>query len=275
MLRSEGYAPHVIRTRKGERRLRKLIALAVAGAVAAAVAAVPASATHSWNGYHWARTANPFTLKLGDNVSTYWDGNLSQTSSDWSKSSVLDTTIVAAGPGKCSTGVSGTVQVCNKNYQNTGWLGLATIWIQSGGHITAGTVKVNDYYLGPSATYTYNNAAEREHVMCQEVGHTFGLDHQSTSGSSLNTCMDYYHNTSGTDLKSTTPNQHDYDELAIIYKHLDSTTTIGAKATTAPVPIGGFDEGGTPRGASAERGNWYVADLGAGRMVLVHVYWAR
>ena len=25
-----------------------------------------ASANHSWNGYHWARTANPFTLKTGD-----------------------------------------------------------------------------------------------------------------------------------------------------------------------------------------------------------------
>jgi hypothetical protein len=23
---------------------------------------------HAWNDYHWARTANPFTLELGDNV---------------------------------------------------------------------------------------------------------------------------------------------------------------------------------------------------------------
>ena len=28
-----------------------------------------AVANHSWGNYHWARTANPFTLKLGDNVS--------------------------------------------------------------------------------------------------------------------------------------------------------------------------------------------------------------
>ncbi len=28
-----------------------------------------ASATHSWGGYHWARTVNPLTLKLGNNVS--------------------------------------------------------------------------------------------------------------------------------------------------------------------------------------------------------------
>lgn len=36
-----------------------------------ALIAFPSSAyvSHSWNGYHWARTANPFRLKLGDNVS--------------------------------------------------------------------------------------------------------------------------------------------------------------------------------------------------------------
>ena len=32
-----------------------------------------ASASHSCGNYHWARTANPFTLKLGDNVSSAWD----------------------------------------------------------------------------------------------------------------------------------------------------------------------------------------------------------
>src|SRR6266540_1791449 len=52
-------------------------------------------ANHSWGGYHWARTSNPFTVKLGDNVSSTWDSALSTASSDWSKSTVLDTTVVA------------------------------------------------------------------------------------------------------------------------------------------------------------------------------------
>ena len=59
--------------------------------------AVPASATQSWNNYHWARTANPFTVKLGDNVSSAWDGFLAAASTDWTASSVLDTTVV---PGR-------------------------------------------------------------------------------------------------------------------------------------------------------------------------------
>ena len=29
---------------------------------------IPATANHSWEDYHWARTSNPFTLDVGDNV---------------------------------------------------------------------------------------------------------------------------------------------------------------------------------------------------------------
>ncbi len=56
-----------------------------------ALVAFPSSAyaNHSWNGYHWARTSNPFTLKLGDNVSGLWDGMLVTASSDWTQSNVL------------------------------------------------------------------------------------------------------------------------------------------------------------------------------------------
>ena len=57
------------------------------------------SASHSWGNYHWARTSNPFALKLGDNISTIWDGHLATASTDWSTSSVLDTQVVAGKGG--------------------------------------------------------------------------------------------------------------------------------------------------------------------------------
>ena len=43
-------------------------------AAASVLLLVPATAqaNHSWGGYHWARTSNPFTLKLGDNVDNNW-----------------------------------------------------------------------------------------------------------------------------------------------------------------------------------------------------------
>jgi hypothetical protein len=252
-----------------------LTALAIAATLVFAVFPSGANANHSWNGYHWARTSNPFTIKLGDNVSGLWDGMLVTASSDWSQSTVLDTTIVAGGtrPKTCRP-TSGRVEVCSASYGNTGWLGVAQVWL-SGSHITQGTVKNNDYYFG-SSTYQYNNTAEMQHVICQEIGHTFGLDHQSTDGTSLNTCMDYYHNTSASDTKSTHPNQHDYDELVTIYTHLDSTTTIGsAPAAPASGDLESPSEWGKLVSGSATSGSaTYVRDLGQGNAVVTFVIWA-
>jgi hypothetical protein len=236
-------------------------------ALLAGLSAAPAAANHSWNGYHWARTSNPFAVKLGDNVSGKWDSMLRTASSDWSKSTVLNTSVVAGGtkPRSCRP-TSGRVEVCSASYGNTGWLGVAQIWL-SGKHIVQGTVKNNDYYFG-SSTYAYNNTAEMQHVICQEIGHTFGLDHQSESGVSLNTCMDYYHNTSASDTKSTHPNQHDYDELVTIYSHLDSTTTVGASTGFLPNAVPSF----VP--ATRLNDSTFVDHLGNGRALITYVIWA-
>src|SRR5206468_2032314 len=122
--------------------------LLVAAVALLALAMLPSSAdaNHSWNGYHWARTSNPFTIKLGDNVSGQWDNMLRTASNDWSKSTVLDTTVVAGGarPKNCRP-TTGRVEVCNASYGNTGWLGVAQIWLTGGSHIVQGTVKNNDY----------------------------------------------------------------------------------------------------------------------------------
>ena len=244
--------------------MRSRFLVAAAAIVALAVVAAPAAlANHSWNGYHWARTSNPFTLKLGDNVSGSWDSMLRTASSDWSRSNVLDTSVVSGGtrPKPCKATL-GRVEVCSASYGNTGWLGVATIWLQSGTkHIVQGTVKNNDYYFGNS-NYQYNNSAEMQHVICQEVGHTFGLDHQDESGISLNTCMDYYHNTSASDTKSTHPNSHDYDELSTIYQHLDSTTTVGLSTGSRFAPLGSLGE------------SRYVARLANGGVRITYVRWA-
>jgi hypothetical protein len=240
-------------------RLRLLLALVLPmlAALLALVAFSPgAKANHSWNGYHWARTANPFTLQLGDNLSTTWHQYLATTSSEWSESTVLHTKIV---PGQAKSKncrpTSGRVEVCNSAYGNNGWLGIAQIWA-SGKHITQGTTKMNDTYFN---TAKYNTVAWRQMVMCQEVGHTFGLDHQDEvfDNPNLGTCMDYTNDPDGgaggasaTDPSNVQPNQHDYDELALIYAHLDSTTTVAPASVASNVPAV------TSRGDLNSRADW-------------------
>ena len=259
-------------------KLHRITLAAAVALLSLGAFALVANATHSWNGYHWARTANPFTLKLGDNVSSTWDSYLAATSNDWSVSStVLKTTIVAGqAKGNCRP-TAGRVEVCNKTYGANGWLGVAQVWV-SGSHIAQGTVKVNDTYF---TTPTYNTPGWKNLVMCQEVGHTLGLDHQDTNfdNANLGTCMDYTSNPLGPP-SNEHPNQHDYNQLGIIYSHLDSTTTVGATAPSKgnhtevnldEPPAWGKEIRKDSRGHSS----LFERDLGGGNKVFTFVIWVQ
>lgn len=232
-----------------------------------------AFADHAWGSYHWARTANPFTLKLGDNLSSVWDPFLATAAADWSISSVLDASVVASGKNaKTCRPTVGRGEVCNAKYGYTGWLGIAQIWI-SGGHIAQGIVKVNDTYFN---TKTYNTAAWRQLVMCQEVGHLFGLDHQdeNTTNANLGTCMDYTNDPSA----NQHPNQHDYGMLETIYAHLDPSTTLSQ--ASAGDGKRQEDVSDDPRAWGREahrsvdgRASVFVREVD-GQTIITHVFWA-
>lgn len=231
-----------------------------------------ARADHSWGGYHWARTSNPFTLKLGDNVSTAWDSYLATTSSDWSASSVLDTTVVAGASNKNCRATAGRVEICNSKYGNNGWLGIASVWV-SGSHITQATVKMNDtYFTKPQ----YNTPAWKNLVMCQEVGHAFGLDHQDEnfSNPNLGTCMDYTNSPE----TNQHPNSHDYEMLESIYAHVDSTNTMTqdtAKSNVnASYGVEVSDWGRVAREDADGKPAMFEKNLGGGQKVFTFVVWA-
>ena len=243
-----------------------------------------ASATHSWGGYHWARTANPFVLKLGDNVSYVWDAHLATTSTDWNASSVLDT-MIAAGQSKANCRpTNGRVEVCNKTYGNNGWLGVASIWV-NGSHITQGTVKLNDTYFN---TASYNTPSWRQFVVCQEIGHTFGLDHQDVNfyNTNLGTCMDYTSDPSGTlysQPSNVHPNQHDYDQLVTIYTYLDTFTSAFSNVWSARGSSKANDDidtsdakewGKEVRKSSDGKSSLHERDLGKGNKLFTFVIWA-
>lgn len=193
-------------------------------------AATPLFAGHAWGTNHWSRSCGtcPATITIHDSL-----GSLFSSSTDfhdhlskavfgdpsnifmterrgWNDSAALTLTIVPAAwdivtRNNCPA-VTGAVRVCNFPYGSNGWAGLAQI-NATNGHINWATAKMNDTYL------TNQVAPWRRHVMCQEVGHDFGLGHTSENGTSQNTCMDYYRNSFFADWMSTAPNQHDFDQI--------------------------------------------------------------
>ena len=236
-------------------------------------------ATHSWGSYHWARTTPQFTLKLGSNLTNGWGAHLQQASSDWNSpqnvgvefTPLLTSIVIGTSNKRCSM-VAGTTQVCNGKYGNNGWLGLATISISGGVHITQGSAKMNDTYF---LTSTYNNPNEKLHVMCQEIAHTFGLNHQSEDGSSQNSCMDYFSNTgvNATSTLSTKPNAHDFEQLNVIYSHLDSTTTVSILSSSESSSNEGNDWGRLVHQSSNGRSSQYEQSNHDGTINITYVYW--
>ena len=261
---------------------------------------VPASANHSWNNYHWARTANPFTLRINTAVTGSWGGYVNTAVGQWASSSVLNFTsdspkAVSVSRKQCNP-IAGQVLVCNDTYGQRGWLGIASVWL-SNGHIAQATTKLNDTYFNMSR---YNTAAWRAMVTCQEIGHDFGLAHQNEifTNTNVGSCMDYTNDPSGKagtngTLANTAPNAHDYDQLESIYAHLDSTNS---SVTSASTNFGLREVGrpaSSPRGLPSEgagdtaaewgepvhrdgngRPDQFVRRYSDGTTMITHVLWA-
>jgi hypothetical protein len=253
-------------------KLSRRIALAAAVAIPAAMIAGPVLANHAWSNYHWIRTTAQITVPVGDNVDARWDSALATAVSDWNQSTVIQSPLVpgSANPKNCRA-VAGTIQVCNSKYGNTGWLGIASISL-SGGHISQGTTKLNDTYFD---TAQYNSPAWRALVTCQEVGHDYGLGHQDEAfnNPNLNTCMDY----TNSPASNQHPNAHDYEQLLLIYNHLEAAFAVGGSGAAGAAA----DVGDTPAewGRAIEfdahgRPNVFERIDGPGRKTLTHVFWA-
>ena len=250
---------------------------------AAVLFATSSSADHSWGSYHWARTSNPFNLKTGDNVDAKWDAYLDGAIADWTNAAELNMVKVPGGakPRNCRP-TAGQIEVCNETYGNTGWLGIAQIWA-SGSHITQAVTKLNDSYFN---TATYNTPAWRRLVACQEVAHDFGLDHQDETfaNTNLGSCMDYTNDPDGGGVYGPSnehPNAHDFEQISIIYAHLDSTSTLSAALPeSAPAAMSDIDFEGPNqwgrlvRSSRSNRVQVYELDFGHGQKIITHVFWA-
>lgn len=264
-------------------------ALGACVALAMAVAAPGASADHSWGNYHWARTTASFDLTVINSTTAEWDSFVSAAATDWSRSTVVSLVEDLTGDTSSKTrrqcrGGDGTVRICNLEYGNTGWLGIAGISIDSNGHITTGYTKLNDTYYYPGSYY--DNYDWKQSVTCQELGHNLGLGHQDENfnNTSLQTCMDYQNP------PWPKTNGHDMDQLEAIYDHQDSYDSYASGGGSGADPDPGVcnsppGKGCNKAGFAGEIG--WGASLGRrgnaetfiridpdGTMHLTHVTWA-
>ena len=185
----------------------------------ALVLTAPSIAEHSWADYHWARTTSSFDLVVINSTTSEWDGFVAQAIADWSYSEMLNMVEDPSGSTnkrvrrQCK-GQQGNIRICNLDYGQTGWLGIAGISVDANGHITTGYTKLNDTYF----SQPFYDESWMQSVTCQELGHNIGLGHQDEdfNNVSLFSCMDYQNP------PYPFPNAHDYEQLELMYGHLDS-----------------------------------------------------
>lgn len=225
------------------------------------VLAVPAFGRHSWRKYHWRTSGFPMNIKVGDNTSSAWGSYLTEAISDWNQSSKLNLSKVAGSTNSSCAPTLGRIEVCNGAYGQNGWLGIAQVWLNGGGmnHIGQATAMMNDTYYASSF---YNTPGWRDLVMCQEVGHDFGLAHQdeNNNNTNLGSCMDYtaYPDGGGTggSKSNRAPNAHDYAQLDTIYNHTESSNSYFSTYDVLSHSIGGRDLVGLPALSNDLREPW-------------------
>lgn len=260
--------------------------LAAAGLVA--MMAAPGMASHSWASYHWERAGtNEVTVPVVDFTTGEWaSSNRAQIAvNDWNFSDYIESPYrKGTGSNTACPIVSGEIHVCNDNYGNTGWLGIASISATRGRtkHIIGGVTKLNDYFYDDPDS-GYDNDIWRQLVMCQEIGHDYGLGHQNEDFSTnlTDSCMEYTSTPTAIDM---TPDAHDWEQLAVIYAHSHSGDDSGGpgggrgngggkgkklgQSGTGPADWGraiGFDAQGRP--------NRYVRSMNS-YDIITHVTWA-
>jgi hypothetical protein len=221
----------------------RLVTLILLLAATLLTATTVSFADHSWANYHW-QDGNLSPTVLNKSVPTdVFDVPLAV--QEWADLSTPLQPVMASGG-------SGDVEVIMKR-MNANWLGVARIWVDGDGHIQKGRVELNRIYLN-SLT-----AVEWDHVLCQELGHIWGLGHNpdgAAGGTPDDTCM----NGSQYLGQYPAPNLHDAAQLNAIYDHTDV------------IDEGGEDDGGGGGGGGNCPPRNPNCQFGAGQWITVDVF---
>jgi hypothetical protein len=163
---------------------------------------------HNWGpapyGYHWNRYGSPTIGIYNTSTSGRYYNTSEAARADWDSKTILNL------PNRS---YHTDVSVFNANSGATGWAGLASIesWENIAlNHIGHAHAQANNYYTD------YYSDNDLRGVYCQEIGHTFGLNHSNTGD-----CMGagYYNN-------AYTVGPHNVSDISSIYSSNHHTSAL-------------------------------------------------
>ncbi|MBI5363815.1 MAG: hypothetical protein HZA53_11600 [Planctomycetes bacterium] len=180
------------------RRARRLWSAVLLVSIASGVVGT-AWANHRWGCWRYADANISFYNGCTGSYSTYVADEAINDANSWH-----NYTDVNLSPSP--QGTTDHLNCFNGSYGINGWLGIAEILTYNGCTILQGRARFNQSYMdNPAYGYSTTN---KKHVVCQEIGHLFGLDHQRGQAQS---CMN------DRILSVPNPNSHDQSLVNSIY----------------------------------------------------------
>jgi hypothetical protein len=169
--------------------------LVFASIVAALIFAPLSLGDSVWSdaGYHWKAHA-PFTISLDNHTGATWTARLRQAATDWSAAAAVDVAVGGQGKVDVYDGYYGSATACAEaDYDLTG----------------QGQVKHVTIFLNDSCLDGFTETM-KQYALCQEVGHALGLGDHRLDTPLTPSCMAPLN-------PGPSPNQNDFDQLALIY----------------------------------------------------------
>ena len=197
--------------------LRRWLVTVLVGTAVVAVGTGVAFANNAWENFHWPTNSRDLTVGVGPTsiggstatLAPFYD--LGTEVFDWNRA--------ADGTDLFLTfNETGTNDIEVGEFTDPCCYGIARIFID-GDHILQGEVAINTLAIEEDFGTGTLRTEVGEHVLCQEIGHTIGLDHQHGRGPKAQSCMNAGFGTIG-DYPDW--NSHDAKMLADIYAHDDT-----------------------------------------------------
>eukprot|EP01083_Nonionella_stella_P039227 106684_1 len=138
----------------------------------------------------WRNKSKGLELLIQNSLTSDWDTYFVEAVKDWNEAPALSLITENIDVDPDCTSVTGIMKVCNDAYGFTGWTGLNEVYFTGGNSkISASVAKMNESYLNGKSQ------AEKQYVMCHEIGHGFGLPHRDENANNpdLGSCLDYTH----------------------------------------------------------------------------------
>ena len=128
----------------------------------------------NFNTWGTGRSCKGLDLQIINNLDEKWESYFQQSINDWENGSPDVLTLRLRTPAvydpECEP-IQGAMKVCNGDYGPTDWLGWNTIVVSASNDIISSVAIMNDYRLNK------RSVATKQHIMCHEIGHGFGLGH--------------------------------------------------------------------------------------------------